>query len=117
MDKAKKRKSLLLVEPDQTIGNAVTVCLEDAGYSVSTVASAAEAVDALIWVPNPCLVLIDFVTLGVEAAELCNTLSGHHAFAALPLHVSSSVKRTLRTDLLRAIVDDYCGARRSARAA
>ena len=56
-----KRSKLFLIEDDEAIRTTFQICLESEGYSVESFENGKEALERLHKVPEPCLILLDFM--------------------------------------------------------
>ncbi|MDN5918110.1 MAG: response regulator, partial [Pseudonocardia sp.] len=98
------RTTLLLVDDDHRIRQALTLALVDEGFDVLAAASGAEALTVVAQVP-PDLVLLDLMLPGVDGLEVCRRL---RAGGDLPIIIITA--RTDSADVidgLEAGADDY----------
>jgi len=56
-----RRTKLFLIEDDQNIREAFTLCLESEGYEVESFSNGKEALTRLHVAPEPCLILLDLM--------------------------------------------------------
>ncbi|WP_158853465.1 response regulator transcription factor [Saccharothrix deserti] len=96
--------SVLLVEDDEHIRQALGLALGDEGFTVTDAVSGEEALD-LLAVAEPDVVLLDLMLPGVDGLEVCRTL---RARGDLPIIIVTA--RTDASDViagLEAGADDY----------
>jgi CheY-like chemotaxis protein len=81
-----QRISVLVVDDDEDIRQAMGIVLGMNGYTVATVADGAAA---LAWLrggfQRPCVILIDLMMPGMNGIELRSRLSSDPAFAGIPV--------------------------------
>jgi CheY-like chemotaxis protein len=122
-----RKVTVLLVDDDALVREALTDDLEEHGYEVAAAATAEEALRRLRQEPRPSALLLDLLMPGMDGAELLAKVREDEGLANLPVIVltglaSSKLKRLLRADavlvkpfetseLLREI-DRVCGGRR-----
>lgn len=123
-----RRASVLLVDDDDLIREALSDDLAAYGYEVTVAASGEEALRRLRAGPRPCALLLDLLMPGMDGAELLAKVRDEEGLAGLPVIVltglaSSKLKRLLgaeavlvkpfdTSELCREI-DRVCGQGRS----
>ncbi len=118
--------TILIVEDDQGIREAIQDALEAEGYKVLTAADGKAAMDVLQKVAMPCLILLDLmlpIMNGWEFLEALRADSGN-MLAAIPVVVTSAagstansavqraqgyIKKPIDLALLLGAVEKYCG--------
>ena len=63
------RTKLFLIEDDQSIREAFTLCLESEGYEVESFSNGKEALARLHVTPEPCLILLDLMMPIMDGME------------------------------------------------
>ncbi|MFL5814947.1 MAG: response regulator [Bdellovibrionia bacterium] len=121
-------KSILVVEDDRDIREAIVQVLEVEGYPVSSAANGAEAVLLLEKIPGPCLILLDLMMPTLTGWEFLEKQKADTVFASLPVVVISAlpaktaladtkavekavgyIKKPVSLDALMEVVQQYCG--------
>lgn len=109
--------TILVVEDDFDIREAVRELLEGAGHSTAAASNGREALELLRCAPRPGLVLLDLMMPEVSGHQVLETLSRDVAFAGLPVVVFSAQPGRVRgasavlckpfgaRDLLRVVAD------------
>jgi DNA-binding response OmpR family regulator len=93
-------KTILLIDDDADLAQAVQTALEAAGYRVETASSGEEGLQK---VPKaaPDLIILDVMMPGMDGWEVCETLKGSEATRKIPVlmltAVASQVKDTSYT--------------------
>jgi two-component system, chemotaxis family, chemotaxis protein CheY len=115
------KKTVLVVDDDADIREAVADLLEDAGYFVLEAGDGHQALARLDSLHGePCLVLLDMMMPNMNGAELLEALSNGQRLGALPVVVmsanttdASGARRVLRkpvpVDALLRVVQEFCG--------
>ncbi len=115
------KKTVLVVDDDADIRDAVADVLEDAGYFVLEAGDGREALARLDGLRGePCLVLLDMMMPNMNGAEMLKALTDGQRLGALPVVVvsagttdASGARRVLRkpvpVDALLRVVQDFCG--------
>jgi len=98
-----RRASVLLVDDDDQIREALSDDLEAHGYEVAVAATGEEALRRLRAGPRPCALLLDLLMPGMDGAELLAKVRAEEGLAGLPVIVltglaSSKLKRLLRAE-------------------
>jgi two-component system chemotaxis response regulator CheY len=110
--------SVLVVESDVEIRNAVQTLLEREGYEVNCADDSDEALELLKGLPRPCIVLWDALTSRQSLSMLDEaTLEGVHV-ATLPISLIrlatadpadlKFVKRVTSEDAILSVVREHC---------
>lgn len=118
--------SILVVDDDPDILDAMVFVLEQAGYRVATAADGAEALARLRGGAAPCLVLLDLMMPVLDGWQLLGELAREPALAAIPVVVltgagaaarsatslgaRSILEKPVSLDALLATVERYCGS-------
>ncbi|HEX8794188.1 MAG TPA: response regulator [Polyangiaceae bacterium] len=114
-------KTVLVVDDDADIREAVADVLEDSGYFVLEAGDGREALARLDSLHGePCLMLLDMMMPNMNGAELLKALSNGQRLGALPVVVmsanttdASEARRVLRkpvpVDALLRVVQEFCG--------
>jgi two-component system, OmpR family, alkaline phosphatase synthesis response regulator PhoP len=94
------RASVLLVDDDDQVREALIDDLAARGYEVAAAASGEEALQRLRSGPLPCALLLDLLMPGMDGAELLEKVRGEEGLAGLPVIVltglaSSKLQRLL----------------------
>lgn len=114
--------TILVIDDDQAIRDAVSYALRGAGYAVETAASGEEALEKLEHMKNePCLVLLDLMMPGMDGVEFLKVLDEAHRLATLPVVVVSGhphdaagigarklIRKPVSLDVLLSVVRDFC---------
>ncbi|RKH62243.1 response regulator [Corallococcus llansteffanensis] len=74
MAKPAPRKPVLVVEDDEDVRAAVAEILEGEGYEVVVAANGREALDELVHVASPCLILLDLRMPVMDGPEFLRRL-------------------------------------------
>lgn len=116
-------KSILIVEDDDDIRNALQELLETEGFGVWTAGDGQEALDKLRELPTPCLILLDLMMPVMNGHEFLEVKSSQVKLAPIPVvvvsavadrtkvptdHVKEFVKKPIDLDLLLRVVQQYC---------
>jgi CheY-like chemotaxis protein len=117
--------SILVVDDDDAIRQAVQEILEMEGYNVTTAANGAEALQLLKELPPPCVILLDLMMPVLNGWQFLEAKSKTAAIEQLPVVVVSAVADPTResdhgatqivrkppdVDSLLEIVSQYCQA-------
>jgi CheY-like chemotaxis protein len=116
-------RSILVVEDDADIRDAIRIVLEDEGYGVRTAGNGREALEALTRGLRPCVVLLDLMMPVMNGWQVLEQLKNDASLSSLPIVVVSAardardlpdtVRRCLHKpvplDVLLKVVHDYCG--------
>lgn len=116
--------SVLVVEDDPSIREAIGEILTDEGYPVALAQDGRQALALLEEVARPCLLLVDLIMPEMDGWELLQALSVHDRFATIPVVVMSAMGQRNRlpplplikkpidlTILLQMVREHCCGER------
>jgi len=84
-------KSILIVEDDNYIREALEIALKAEGYIVGTAPNGQEAIDALPTMPQPALILLDMNMPVMSGWQFLHTQKANARFADLPVVILSAV--------------------------
>jgi two-component system, chemotaxis family, chemotaxis protein CheY len=112
--------SVLVVEDNDDIRQAIGELLEDEGYETALAEDGRHALELLSRVPRPCLLLIDLVMPRMDGWQLVDMLSHDDRLATIPVVLMSAASKTalphhrtlkkpIDLDLLLQIVREHCG--------
>lgn len=120
-------KSILIVEDEEPIREALKMLLELEGYPVYTAQNGLEGLNILRTIPRPCLVLLDLLMPVMNGMEFLKEKSHEVTIAAIPVCVVSGVadkpdlpnvgafmKKPIEFDALMKFVRQFCGEERQA---
>jgi CheY-like chemotaxis protein len=100
-------KTVLIVEDDIDLREALAEALVDAGYAVTVASNGREGLDRLKTDGLPCVVLLDLLMPVMNGWEFCATVKNDPATAQLPiLGMSGAVSRDPASPYFIA-VDDF----------
>jgi CheY-like chemotaxis protein len=110
---------VLLIEDDERWREAIGAFLEARGYPTALAGSADEAFELLETLDGPRLLLVDWLTMGIEFSKLFARLESNDRVATLPMVVVSVaapellsrpalVKRPVDSEIIFRIVQDHC---------
>ena len=119
-----KRSKLFLIEDDEAIRTTFQICLESEGYSVESFENGKEALERLHKVPEPCLILLDFMMPIMNGTEFMKEFSSLPATVIpVPVYLCSAtasliesknmgcmgfIKKPVDLEILLKIVKNYC---------
>jgi CheY-like chemotaxis protein len=117
-------KTILLVEDNEDIRDAVAELLLSEGYEVITAEHGQAALDQLANMHGvPCLVLLDLMMPVMNGTQLLKVLHDGHRLASLPVVVMSAtgtgrdtpearqhIRKPVAAETLLAVVKEFCGA-------
>jgi len=113
-------RSVLVVEDDDALRQAVVEVLKEDGYTVSSARNGIEAIDLLERAPAPCVVLVDLMMPVMTGWELVDSMRSKHELASIPVVVTSAaadrsppgvdgvLMKPLSLDDLLAVVSEHC---------
>lgn len=117
----KNNKSILIIEDDKSIREAICELLTDEGYEVSTAANGERALEYLRSHPIPCLVLLDMMMPIMGGREFLDIVIKDSVLAPIPVFILSAsvdktnsegavgyIKKPADLDLIVKIVKTYC---------
>ncbi len=122
-DADRRCASVLVVEDDAAIREALQMALELEGFVVRTAEHGRGGLDALATIERPCLVLLDLMMPVMNGEEFLHALRERDVIATLPVVVVSAysdttartlgavgyVKKPVDFDVLLAVVHRFCG--------
>lgn len=122
MSESRERCSILIVEDDPSIREALKLFLELEGYRVLEAANGQAALEVLSSMPPPRLVLLDLMMPIMDGYEFLGARARNSAFSAIPVVVVSAfvervaelpiqgyVAKPIDFDHLLALVSRFCG--------
>lgn len=86
-------RTVLVVDDDPYIREALAEVLEDEGYPVATAADGEEALERLAGAPAPALILLDLRMPGMSGWELRRRLLADPSLAGIPVVLLSADSR------------------------
>jgi CheY-like chemotaxis protein len=98
MDKDSCCKSILVVEDDDDIRNALVDLLESEGYSTESAINGKDALDKLNSIPKPCLVLLDMMMPIMNGREFLDNVMKDSHLAPIPVLIVSAIADKTRTE-------------------
>ena len=115
-------RTVLVVEDDEAIREAVVEVLRDDGYRVNTAKNGADAIEVLDRAPPPCVVLVDLMMPVMTGWELVTRMRSREALASVPVVVTSAasdrsppgvdrvLQKPISLNALLSAVNEFCGA-------
>ncbi len=112
--------SVLVVEDDEDIREAIAQILREEGYEVALAENGQHALELLGEVERPCLLLVDLIMPEMDGWQLLQALSTHDRFATIPVVVMSAmphptrlegqtvVKKPIDLPIMLQIVREHC---------
>jgi CheY-like chemotaxis protein len=112
--------SILVVEDNDDIREAIGQILENEGYEIALAEDGERALELLAEVPRPCLLLVDLIMPRMDGWQLLNLLSRDDRLATIPVVVMSAaanpatapkhptLKKPVDLEILLQIVHDHC---------
>src|SRR5258706_9883449 len=85
--------SVLVVEDDEDIRQAIGDILEAEGYEVALAENGQHPLELLSELQRPCLLLVDLIMPKMDGWELLKALSRNDRLATIPLVVISAANR------------------------
>ncbi|MBI4509053.1 MAG: response regulator [Deltaproteobacteria bacterium] len=113
-------RTLLLVEDDLEVRNAIVETLADAGYQVETAANGFEALEQLRGrVGSPCLILLDLMMPVMDGWEFRDAQRRDETLAPIPvvaftalgeckIDAAACLQKPIQLDQLLDVVARYC---------
>lgn len=118
--------SILIVEDDEDIRNAMIDVLESEGYKTESAINGKDALEKLAKISKPCLVLLDMMMPIMNGREFLDQVMKDAKLAPIPVMIVSAVadktntegaigflKKPIDIDLVLDIVAQYCDESRS----
>lgn len=116
-------KTILIVEDDEGIRNALKLILEFSGYMVETAENGKVGIERLSTIETPCLILLDLMMPVMDGWAFADAMKRDMMLAAIPIVVvtafadkaqsisnaSRIVKKPVDMNLLLRFVEEYCG--------
>lgn len=116
-------QSILVVEDDDDIRNAIVDLLETEGYSTESAVNGKDALDKLNIIPKPCLVLLDMMMPIMNGREFLDTVMKDSHLAPIPVLIVSAVadktntegsvgflKKPIDIEVVLKVVAQYCNS-------
>lgn len=116
-------QSILVVEDDDDIRNAIVDLLETEGYSTESAVNGKDALDKLAIIPKPCLVLLDMMMPIMNGREFLDRVMKDSHLAPLPVLIVSAVadktntegsvgflKKPIDIEVVLKVVGQYCNS-------
>lgn len=113
--------SILVVEDDDDIRNAIVDLLETEGYSTEAAINGKDALDKLNLIPKPCLVLLDMMMPIMNGRQFLDKVMKDSTLAPIPVLIVSAVadktntegsvgflKKPIDIDVVLDVVSQYC---------
>lgn len=113
--------SILVVEDDDDIRNAIVDLLETEGYTTAAAVNGQDALDKLAQIPKPCLVLLDMMMPIMNGRQFLDIIMKDSQLAPLPVLIVSAVadktntegsvgflKKPIDIDVVLNVVSQYC---------
>lgn len=113
--------SILIVEDDDDIRNALTDLLEDEGYHTEAAINGKDALEKLEEIPKPCLVLLDMMMPIMNGRQFLDEVMRDSHLAPIPVLIVSAVadktntegsvgflKKPIDIDVVLNLVAQYC---------
>jgi DNA-binding response OmpR family regulator len=115
-------KGVLIVEDDEDIRDTIKLALEMAGYRAYTAANGREGIDALAFIPRPCVILVDLMMPVLDGWGFAKEVRADERLAGIPLVVLTALggaaetikadrvlMKPLNLDGLYDTVREFCG--------
>jgi two-component system, chemotaxis family, chemotaxis protein CheY len=112
--------SVLVVEDNDDIREAIGAILESEGYEIALAENGERALELLAALPRPCLLLVDLIMPKMDGWQLLQFLSRDDRLATIPVVVLSAaananaagthrtLKKPVDLEVLVRIVHDHC---------
>ncbi len=117
-------KTILIVEDDEGIREALKLTLEFDGYHVESAENGKIGIERLSTIETPCLILLDLMMPVMDGWAFVEVMKKDMRLAAIPIVVVTAfankaesvnanhiIKKPVDTDLLLRLVRDYCDLR------
>lgn len=121
-----KCSSILIVEDDEDIRNAMIDVLESEGYKTASAVNGKDALEKLSKIDKPCLVLLDMMMPIMNGREFLDQVMKDAKLAPIPVMIVSAIadksntdgavgfiKKPIDIDLVLDIVGQFCDESRS----
>jgi CheY-like chemotaxis protein len=116
--------SILVVEDNDDIREAIGELLENEGYTVALAQNGEHALGLLAQLPRPALLLVDLIMPHMDGWQLLNVLSRDDRLATIPVVVMSAaaqpatgqlrtLKKPIDLEILLQIVREHCCGHRN----
>jgi CheY-like chemotaxis protein len=117
-----KCRTVLVVDDDESIGEALELMLAFAGYHVETAVNGKDGIEQLSSIETPCMILLDLMMPAMDGWAFANALKGQMVLAPIPIVVITAfenkaqsignakevIKKPIDIDKLLGLVDAYC---------
>ena len=90
-------QSVLVVEDNDDIREAIGELLESEGYEIALAEDGERALEMLAELPRPCLLLVDLIMPRMDGWQLLNFLSRDDRLATIPVVVMSAAAHAVTT--------------------
>ncbi len=87
-----RKHTILLVEDDRAIADAVATLLEDEGYQVFRAENGQQGMDVLKTMPRPCLILLDMMMPVLDGHGFMRLLRSEDILISIPVVVVSATQ-------------------------
>ncbi|MDB5107129.1 MAG: hypothetical protein JWM69_70 [Candidatus Binatus sp.] len=116
----RKKETILVIEDDAAVLDALCDFLQLKGFDVATARNGSEALDRLKTSPRPCLILLDLLMPTMDGWEFRRRQKKDPTLAEIPVIVISAVSgartidanavlhKPVNVDRLIATIDQYC---------
>ncbi len=121
MVKTQHCRSILVVEDDEDIRNAIIEVLEAEGYDTEYAGNGKEALDKITSMGKPCLVLLDMMMPIMNGRQFLDEVMKDAKLAPLPVLIVSAIadkvnpegsvgilKKPIDLDVILKVVSQYC---------
>ncbi len=116
-------RTILIIEDDKDIRNALQLLIESENYNVFTAENGQEGLDQLSKIPRPCLVLLDLMMPVMNGMAFLEAVDSQVILSTLPIVVLTAysdrakemkksrtvLKKPVDTEILFKIIKQYCG--------
>lgn len=91
-------KTILIIEDDGDIREAMKDAMELEGYSALTASNGKEGLEVLRDIQRPCLVLLDMMMPVMGGREFLNEMKQDDALIPIPVFIVSAIADKINTD-------------------
>lgn len=98
-------KTILVVDDDESILDAISLILEDSGYTIITLSKGNQTIEKAIAL-TPDLILLDVLMSGSDGRDICKMLKSDERTKAIPV-VMISAHPSAKKDLMAYGADDF----------